>query len=97
VRRAAKVDRNQAEIVNFVIQCGATVQHLHGVGKGCPDLLVGYRGVNLLWEIKDGLAPLSKQRLTPDERDWHADWRGQVTVVSSIDQALVILQEVPMK
>jgi hypothetical protein len=20
------------------------VQHLHGVGQGCPDILVGYRG-----------------------------------------------------
>lgn len=39
--RAAKVDKNQPEIVEALRAEGAVVQHLHAVGVGCPDLLVG--------------------------------------------------------
>jgi DNA-binding NarL/FixJ family response regulator len=41
MHRAAKVDANQTEITAALRQMGATVQHIHTVGKGCPDLLVG--------------------------------------------------------
>ena len=92
MRRAAKVDRNQLEIIKAARAVGASVQTLHTIGKGCPDILLGYRGINLVWELKDGLAVPSKQVLTPDEIDWHAGWRGDVKVVSSVAQALKILQ-----
>jgi hypothetical protein len=52
VRRAAKVDANQREVVAALRGAGATVQLLHAVGEGCPDLLVGYRGGNYLLEVK---------------------------------------------
>ena len=68
---------------------GATVQHLHTVGHGCPDILVGIRGCeNYLLEIKDGAKPPSKRRLTKDEARWHRRWRGQVDVVKDVDEAL---------
>ena len=47
-----RVDMNQPEIVADLRGIGATVQHLHMVGKGCPDILVGFRGNNWLFEIK---------------------------------------------
>jgi hypothetical protein len=40
---------------------GATVQSLAGVGKGVPDLLVGFKGQTLLFEVKDGFKPPSKR------------------------------------
>ena len=46
MRRQAKVDANQSDIVAGLRSIGATVQPLHAVGKGCPDLLIGYRGDN---------------------------------------------------
>ena len=49
-----KVDSNQTRVVKALRELGATVQHLHAVGKGCPDLLVGYKGSNYLLEVKDG-------------------------------------------
>lgn len=61
---------------------GATVQPLHTVGRGCPDLLVGYGGTNYLLEVKDGLKSPSQRKLTPDEQTWHDEWRGHVTVVN---------------
>jgi hypothetical protein len=87
--RAAKVDENQKEIVKTLRNMGCTVQHLHAVGKGCPDLLVGYKGFNILIEIKDGDKSPSSQKLTPDQVIWHRAWFGQVDVVTNKDQAVL--------
>lgn len=76
MRRAAKVDANQPAIVAALREAGATVQSLAAIGDGCPDLLVGYQGVTLLMEIKDGTKPPSARRLTPDQLAWHGAWRG---------------------
>lgn len=91
-RRAAKVDRNQREIVDALRKVGATVHPLHTVGAGCPDILIGYRGRNLLAEIKDGAKPPSAQGLTPVQVFWHETWRGQVAIVTSVDEALALLR-----
>lgn len=88
---AKRVDANQAEITEALRQVGASVQPIHTLGKGVPDLLVGYRGVNLVLEVKDGAKPASAQKLTPDEANWHARWRGQVAVVRSVDEALAAI------
>lgn len=90
-RRAARVDDNQKEVVKALRDAGATVQHLHTVGSGCPDILVGFRGINHLMEIKDGSKPRSKRELTPDEQEWHDAWRGEVTIVNSADEALFVI------
>jgi hypothetical protein len=88
------VDANQREIVAALRKLGATVQSLADIGKGCPDLLVGYRGVTVLLEVKDGSKPPSARLLTPDEGAWMAAWRGgPYRVVSSIDEALAAIQE----
>jgi hypothetical protein len=87
--RAAKVDDNQKEIVKALRTLGCSVQHLHSVGAGCPDLLVGYKGFNILLELKDGNKSPSQQKLTPDQIIWHRDWRGHVNVVNSSEQAIL--------
>ena len=86
MRRAAKTDRNQPEIVEALRKVGALVHPMHAVGGGFPDLLVGFRGVVRLLEVKDGLAPPSQQALTPDQVKFHAVW--PVAVVRSVDEAL---------
>ena len=91
MRKAAKIDDNQKAIVNVLRQIGASVQSLAATGKGCPDLLVGYHGINYLMEIKDGDKVLSKQKLTIDQEHWHSLWRGSVHIVKSVDEALKIL------
>ena len=82
-----KVDNNQTQVVKALRDLGATVQHLHAVGKGCPDIVVGFKGKNLLLEIKDG----DKKVLTPDQVNWHKLWKGQVNVVTSVDDAKLLL------
>lgn len=88
MRRAAKVDANQRELVSALRALGCSVQPLHAVGGGVPDLLVGVRGENFLIEVKDGSKPPSERRLTPAQTEWHASWRGSVAVLDSVDAVL---------
>lgn len=98
MRRAAKVDRNQPQIVEALQKIGATVQHLHQVGKGCPDLLVGFRRQTFLLEVKPSEADIRKgggkmdsRLMAPNELEtmWHRIWQGlPVAVVHNIDEAL---------
>lgn len=93
VRRAARIDANQAAIVAFFRRAGASVQILSSVGQGCPDLLVGYHLRNQVVEVKDGARAPSERRLTASEEAWHAQWKGSVRIAESIDDAKLILQE----
>lgn len=86
-------DRNQLELMNQIRQLGATVTSLHEVGNGVPDLLVGYRNQNFLFEVKDPQQPPSKRKLTLMEQDFHESWRGNVHVIMSIDDVIKILSE----
>lgn len=86
------MDANQAEIVAALRSIGCTVQPLHAVGQGCPDLLCGLRGVNHLLEIKDGKKAPSKRKLTADQVEWHGGWKGSVAVVRNVDEALAAVQ-----
>jgi len=93
VRRAAKIDANQPAIVQALRAFGATVQPLHTVGAGVPDLLVGYRGRTALVEVKDGLRPPSERRLTTDQQEWHGNWRGgTLAIVCDVESALRVLK-----
>ena len=93
MRRAAKIDDNQNEIVKALRQSGASVQTLAAVGQGVPDILVGYRGRNLCVEIKDGGKCPSKRKLTADQVKWHSEWKGQVCVVESVDEAVALIKQ----
>jgi hypothetical protein len=86
--RAARTDANQTEITKALRKIGCSVQLLHSVGRGCPDMLVGYKGGNYLLEIKDGEKPESQRKLTPEQTIWHFDWKGQVAVVNNVQEAI---------
>ena len=91
MRRAAKVDRNQSEIVHALRAVGATVQTLHTVGAGCPDLLVGFRGSNFLIEVKDWKAAASDRQLNDVQKEWHEGWKGSVAKVETAEAALAVI------
>lgn len=86
-----RVDANQPDMTKLLRIMGASVQPIHVVGKGCPDLLVGYDGLNYLLEIKDPIKPPSARKLTDDEQKWHENWRGQVAVVETIGDVIEII------
>lgn len=93
MRLAAKIDSNQTQVVSALRAAGATVQSLAAVGKGVPDLLVGYKGQTLLMEVKDGRKPPSAQRLTEDQLTWHGAWKGgSLAVVDGPEAALRMIK-----
>jgi hypothetical protein len=89
--RAYRVDANQKEIVKALRDAGHTVQHLHKVGEGCPDIIVGVkaglRRFNILLEIKEG-----DGKLTPQQIVWHKDWLGQVATIKNTLEALDVIK-----
>jgi hypothetical protein len=88
-----RVDANHTEIVKALRQMGCSVQSLAIIGHGCPDLLVGVRGVrNVLMEIKDGTKVKSSRKLTDAEQKWHDSWHGDVVVVNSVEEAVRIIE-----
>ncbi len=91
MRKRGRTDANQGDIVKALRACGLSVHSTSSLGGGFPDLIAGIRGVNYLFEIKDGSRAPSERRLTTDELDWHAEWRGQVHVIESADQALKVI------
>jgi hypothetical protein len=81
-----RTDSNQRHIIAVLREAGASVFSLAAAGKGCPDLLVGWNGANILLEIKN---PGGRgMRFTPAEREFMDTWRGRVLVVSNELQAL---------
>ena len=87
--RAKRVDVNQKDIVHALKSFGATVVDLSGVGKGCPDLLVGFNNKTYLIEVKrDG-----KAKFTPQQLQFNELWRGGMVVrIETIDDAIELLR-----
>lgn len=105
MRRAARVDENQAALVAALRYAGESVLLLHQVGGGAPDLLssgaracshCGHSAVgNFLIEVKNGSLSPSRQRLTPDEQEFFDTWRGQVAIARTVEEALGIVGRLP--
>jgi hypothetical protein len=96
MRHAARKDANHNAIAAALRQIGCSVHELHAAGDGVSDLLVGYRGRNVLIEVKDGDKPPSARRLTPAQMIFRAEWRGQYDVAETVDQAIAIVQRVTL-
>ena len=68
MRYAARVDKNQQDVVKALRDAGCYVYVI-----GLPvDLLVGYNGQTYLVEIKDG----PKKALTRLQQDFFGNWIG---------------------
>jgi len=93
VRRAARIDCNQFEIVQAFRTGGASVKSLASVGEGCPDLLVGYRGRNHLVEVKDGKKFPCERKLTPDQEKFHKEWKVHIYIAESIDDVFNLINQ----
>ena len=85
------MDENQPEIVKRLRELGISVEPIHTLGKGKPDLLCGHRGKNYLLEIKNASKPKRDRELTADEAAWHSKWAGQIAIVETAEQAINVV------
>ena len=93
MRRAAKVDRNQPEIVKALRKVGAVVKHTHQV-KNLFDIIVFYKGGTYCVEIKDGELKPSAKKLTEGELKCKADMESvgcTYWVIESVEDALKMI------
>ena len=85
--RAAKIDKNQPDIVKAFRAMGASVHILSTVGDGFPDLAIGIRGKTFLVEVKT-----EEGKLTKDQVKWHDEWKGQKVIIRGVDEAIAFLR-----
>ena len=96
MRRAARRDHGEQDIIKAMRACGAYVKAIND--EGTFDLLVGYTGgsgrfYTLLIEIKDGTKPPSARRLTDAEQKFHDEWPGDnLYIINSVQEALDLLK-----
>ncbi len=86
MRMAAKVDANQAAIVDALRKCGISVHSTASIGKGFPDLVAAKGDKAWLIEVK---GPNGK--LTLDQVNFISNWCGVVHIARSVDDALRIV------
>jgi hypothetical protein len=90
-----RIDDNQPALVKQLRQIpGVKVAHTHTIGDGFPDIVVSFRGVNYLFEIKDPSKPPSRRKLTEDEEKFHSEWTGQIAVVETVTDVLKVINQV---
>ena len=89
MRRAAKVDNNQKQIMDALRDIpGITVQ------PGHDDLLVGYKGKTYWFELKSERAVSKRTGLVREKSKkesqikLEAEWKGHYKIVSTIDEIL---------
>jgi len=91
MRRAARVDANQAEIVAALRAAGASVWVI-----GLPvDLLVGFHGLTTLVECKSlsGKRNPKPAKHTQLQKDFMLMWKGgAVATVTDVESALRVLR-----
>lgn len=92
MRRAAKTDANHKTIVAAFRAMGCSVQSLAAVGKGVPDLLVAFAGLNFLVEIKDGRKVKSARKQTPAQVVWASTWRAPRHLVESVEDVRRLME-----
>ena len=95
-RYAKARDANEPEIIAELEAVGAAVVRLEPSVAGLPDLLVGYRGRNILMEIKQPPGPkggTSHAPLSEDQVAFFQAWPGPCYVVRTPKQALHALED----
>ena len=88
-----RLDSNHVAVMRALRNVGMEPLSLANVGDGCPDIVVGFRGLNVLLEVKDGSKPPSERKLTAAEQEFQATWSGQICTVISPEAAVLAVLE----
>ena len=81
-------DANEPEIIEALKAKGAIVWRLNG--KGIPDLLVGYKSVTILAEVKT-----AKGKTKPAQDVFFGTWSGgKACIVKTVEEAISLLEAI---
>lgn len=80
--RARRTDANLTEIADAFRALGCSVDHTNDLW----DLTIGYGGLTMLIEVKDGRKVPSARKLTKRAASFKASWKGGYRIVESVDQ-----------
>jgi Holliday junction resolvase len=90
-RRAAKIDANQSELVKIMRDMGVSVKITSSAHDGMTDLVVGFGGITVLVEVKDGSRSPSERKFTQKQVEFHSSFAGAITVIETVDQAIQLV------
>ena len=91
---AKKVDLNHADVVKTLRSLGASVFDASKVGKGFPDIVVGYKNNTILVEIKSG----ENKKFTPTQLKFMSEWKGSSIIrINDIDGAIRLIKMLDMQ
>jgi len=92
MRKRGRTDANQEEIVKVLrLYPNISIAVTSAVGSGFPDISVGFKGKNYLFEIKDPNQPPSQKKLTKAEQNFHINWQGQCAIAETVTEILEII------
>ena len=91
-RYAARTDANHADIIALLRKAGCSVLDMSRLGGGAPDIALGYGGLTMFAEIKDGSKPPSARKLTDAEQRWVDSWTGGCRLITNSEDALQAAQ-----
>jgi hypothetical protein len=87
-RYNAARDANEPEIIQALKAKGAIVWKING--KGLPDLLVGYKSITILAEVKT-----AKGKFKPAQEVFFDTWSGgKACVIKTIEEAIALLDSI---
>lgn len=84
MRRAARTDANQHELVEALKKIGAKCFYI----KEPVDLVVGFRGRKILLEVKREDKKGWESAITKAQKEFIEGWPGEVHICFTIDEAI---------
>ena len=84
----ARVDANHPQIVSELRKYSDITVRSVATIKNFLDIVVGYDGRNYLFEIKDPEKPPSARKLTPGEKKFMDEWKGQAEIALTTQDIL---------
>ena len=79
-----RTDDTHTEIVATLRLLGCSVVSLASIGRGCPDIACAIQGKTYLIEIKNGS---KKWKLEPDQKEFILNWKAEILILESVDDA----------
>lgn len=83
-------DKNQTAIKNALKKIGCKVYVLSNVGEGVPDLLVGYRFVTFLIEVKNKQNWYGKKEAHyQTQKTFRETWNGGIVLTATSPEQII--------